>query len=185
MIKKRLLLTLTLIAINIALSAQTLTAISTKWNNSVAEWTIYAEADESEMEGTLKQRWQMKDDWTIWDYDIEGERGNISMPMSNNTSQWEVRDYEHNIITCRTKWNNDFTEWRITDNNITLTLKTRRNNNGNEWIVMEKEYGSFELYTNYNNDPRDWVIVDELDEQISLSMKMALVFIPILQVFLK
>ena len=74
-------------------------------------------------------------------------------------------------------WSNDFREWRISNNSISLTLKSKYGNTFDEWIVREDNYGHFAMYTNWEGDPREWEIVDELDEDVSLEMKMALVFI--------
>ena len=153
-----------------------LTGVGTKWSDEFREWTIYT--DDEEVEGDLIMRWQMKNDWTEWDYRIDEEIGSIRMKWKDDPSQWEIRG-NGEIITARMLWKNDVREWRITNNTKSITLKSKWGNNLNEWLLKEDKYGYFEIYTEWENDPREWVIVDELDEDISLPMKMAFIFIAI------
>ncbi len=165
-----------LIIIANGLFAQEIVGISANYDNSFEEWIIFT-ADE-EVEGILEQRWAMNNDWSQWDYEIDDNRGSITLRWKNDPSQWEVRGYE-STVSCQTKWKGDFTEWRITDNNKTLTLRPRWSNDFNEWGIREQSYGNFQIYTNWKNDPRDWTIVDELDEDVSIDLKMALIFIAV------
>lgn len=157
--------------------AQLLTGISTYWDDSFAEWLIYTE-DEDE-EGTLQPRWINRGDWTEWEWELGDESVMIKQSFRNDPSQWEIRGYNGDIVTCRTAWKNDVSEWKITNNSVTIVFKTRYANNPNEWQVREQYYGQFAVYTNQENDPRDWIIVDELDENITPNMKIAMVFIAI------
>lgn len=163
--------------------AQYITGIGTTWDDAFTEWTIYS--DDEAVQGELRARWAMREDWTQWDYYLGEEKGTATMPWKNDPTQWEFRGYDNEVITCRTKWKNDFSEWRITDNKTTLTLRSRWRDNMNEWIVVDREYGEFAVYTLWENDPREWEIFDELDEEISFNMKMAIVFISIYHSFPK
>ncbi len=89
---------------------------------------------------------------------------------------WEFRG-DNKIITARTVFNNDPTQWRITDNSTTLLLKSRWTNTLDEWSLRSDDYGDFRLYTKWKNDPREWIIEDELDTAIPLPMKMAALFL--------
>lgn len=164
-----------LISIN-QLSAQTLTGMSTNWSDSFIEWTVYT-ADE-EVEGDLKMRWQMQNDWSQWDYRVGEKTGEIKMKWKDDPSNWEVRG-ENQIIFAHTKWKNDFSEWRIAGERHVLNLKTRYRNDGNDWLVEDKELGKFEIFTEYEGDPRDWIIVDELKPEVELPLKMAILFLAI------
>ena len=148
--------------------------IGTKWDDSFKEWNVYT-ADE-EIDGELSLRWLNKNDWKEWDYRLEDESGSIKMKFFNDPSKWEVRGGGE-IITMQTKWKGDFTEWRISDGTINLTLKSKYKTNLEEWELQEDKYGAFEMYTTYENDIRDWEIIDELNEEISIHLKMALLFI--------
>lgn len=153
---------------------QTLTAITARWDDNFAEWNIYTDDDEDEAQGQLELRWGR--DWKEWDYRIGDYTGSMEQRWREDPTQWEIRG-DNEIVTARTIWFDNLTEWRLTDNDITLTLKPRWGTFANEWVIEEEQYGTFEIYTEYEFDPRDWVIVDELSEEISLNMKMAIVFL--------
>ena len=154
------------------LAAQTLTAIAARWDDNLTEWTIYT--DDDEQQGQLELRWGR--DWTEWDYRLGDLIGSMEQRWSEDPTQWEIRG-DNEIITARTIWFDNLSEWRITDNDITLTLKPQWGTYANEWVIEEENYGKFEMYTEYEFDPRDWVIIDELKEDISFNMKMAIVFL--------
>ena len=156
------------------LTAQVLTGIGTRWNDTFSEWIVYT--DEEDREGDLRLRWRLQNDWTEWEYRLGESTGRIKLKWRDNPNEWEIRG-TNKVVTARTLWNNDFREWRITDNARQLTLKTRYGNLSEEWVLRSSNYGHFEMITSWEGDPRDWIIVDELDEQISLPMKMALVFV--------
>jgi hypothetical protein len=172
---KKLLL-LFLISLPTLIMAQTLTGIASKWSDEFTEWDILT--DDEDVVGELKMRWQLQGDWSEWDYRIEEEIGTIKLKWKNDPTQWEIRGYDE-VVTAKMLWSNDIREWRITNNSISLTLKTRYGNLLDEWRVREDNYGRFEIYTHWEGDPREWDIVDELDEAMSLEMRMALVFISV------
>lgn len=167
-----------------------MTTISCHWEDSFAEWDIFStlrtadleegeEVDE-ELYGELKLRWlNIRDDWSEWDFELGGQRGTIRQKWKDDPQQWELRTYSGAIITMRTSWNGDFKQWRISDNSITLHLKSKWTNQLDEWLVQDDNYGNFYMYTLRARDPRDWAIDDKLYPEISEEMKFALVFIVI------
>ena len=128
------------------LPAQYLTGIETKWSDSFAEWTIFT--DDEELEGELKMRWALQNDWTEWDYRIGDVTGRIKVKWKDNPNEWEVRG-ENKVVTCRTVWNNNFREWRITDNTNRVTLKTKFGNLNDEWILRNSDKGTFEMFSEW------------------------------------
>ena len=185
-----------LLAFAFRLSAQSLHTVSTKWGDSFAEWEIYAVAlpdstdeDSTEMAmpeetlfGTLKLRWlNVRDDWSEWDFDLDGERGTIRMKWKDDPTQWELRTYSGAVVTMRTAWPNDKTQWRITDNQVTLLLKSRWTNQLDEWLVDDASHGKFYLYTLQRQDPRDWAVEDDLGSEVSMPMRLALIFVTLFQ----
>ncbi len=189
---------LTLLAITwalISLPAQTLSGISTRWSDSFVEWELFAfvqdttqqeeddsEAPDEESVGELKLRWlTLRDDWSEWDYQLGDERGTIKMKWKDDPTHWELRSYDGAVVTMRTAWNNDLTEWRVTDNSLSLTLRSRWTNQFDEWLVQDPARGTFQLYTMRTGDPRDWGIEDGLDGSVSRQMKLALVFLTVFQ----
>lgn len=185
-----------------ASQAQTLSSVSTRWSDSFVEWEIYAimpqdtvQTDSTEVEsgdeedseepqeelfGELKLRWlNVREDFSEWDYELGEERGTIKQKWKDDLTQWELRSYDGNVVTMRTSWPGDFTEWRVTDNSITLNLKSKWKNQFDEWLVDDSTRGVFYLYTYVEGDPRDWAIADSLNEEVSQSMKMALIFLTV------
>lgn len=178
-----------------SLAAQTLSSISTRWSDSFVEWELYAvvpqdtaradpEEDSEEPDetlyGELKLRWlNVSDDFSEWDYEIGDERGTIRQKWKDDPSQWELRSYGGTVVSMRTAWSNDFNEWRVTDNSITLNLRSRWTNQFDEWLVDDPTRGQFYMYTMLERDPRDWAIEDSLDDSVSESMKMALIFLTV------
>ncbi len=188
-----------LLIATVRISAQTLTTVNTKWNDSYVEWELYALAPpdttqtdvaddsieavpEEEWFGEFKLRWlNVRDDWSEWDFELGGERGTIKAKWKDDPTQWELRTYTGSVVTMRTAWSNDRTEWRITDNSVTLMLKSRWTNQYDEWIAQDPNRGKFYLYTTRRQDPRDWAIQDDLDESVSLPMKLAMIFVTVFQ----
>lgn len=169
---------------------QTISTVSTHWNDSFVEWDIYAAPDaanteeeeepDEELYGELQLRWlNLKDDFSEWTYELGGQRGTIRQKWKNDPTQWELRTYDGNIITMKAPWSNDLSEWRVTDNSFSLTLKSRWTNQFDEWIVEDARRGRFYVYTLHSGDPRDWAVEDSLNEEVSEPMKMALVFLVI------
>lgn len=161
------------------LMAQYPLGISLKWDDSFAEWTIFYEtAEGEEEEGELRVRFPGKSIWADWDYDLGNASGTAKMKWDDKPDEWEFRG-DGNVLTARTLRRGYFNEWRITDNDTQLTFKTRYSNQIDEWILRETEFGNFQIYTSYEGDPREWVIVDELNEDISIHTKMAMIFLAV------
>lgn len=177
---------------SLTLSAQApvITTVSSRWQNSFVEWDIFSsirpeeleegeEADE-EYYGEMKLRWlNVRDDFSEWDYELGGQRGIIRQKWKDDPQQWELRSYTGVVITMRTTWNNDFKEWRVSDNAISLNFRSKWTNQLDEWELRDSKYGNFYLYTLRTRDPRDWAVDDRLSPDISEEMKLALIFVAI------
>jgi hypothetical protein len=165
----------------------TLSGISSKWSDSFVEWEIFGVTvsdsvytDEAEKIGELKQRWSaIKDDWTEWDFTYNDQSGTIKLKWKNDPSLWELRTYSGQIVTMKRAWPNDYTEWRVTDNTVLLTHKSRYTSQLDQWSTRDNTHGNFIINTIYENDPHDWAIDDQLDEDVSEAMRMALVFLTV------
>ena len=154
--------------------SQFINGVETRWSDAFTEWIIYTE-DEN-LQGELTLRWQLNIDWTEWDYRLGDEFGSIKLKFKGNPSQWELRG-GNEIITVSMVWPNDIREWRVTNNTTTLTIQSRWGNNLNEWRLKNENHGRFDMITNWENDPRQWNIQDDLYEDISIHMKIAMLFI--------
>jgi hypothetical protein len=172
------------------LHAQTISTVSTRWNDSFVEWDIYAsegldepdsaEPPEEVLYGELRLRWlNVHDDFSEWTYELNGERGTIKQKWKNDPTQWELRTYTGDVVTMRTSWSNDFSEWRVTNNSFSLVLGSRWKNRLDEWVTDDPNRGRFYIYTLRENDPRDWAVEDSLSEEVNEPMKMALIFLAI------
>ena len=143
----------------VSAKTQTLSSVSTRWSDSFVEWEIYAtmptdttdtddpdadsETPQEELYGEFKLRWlNVRNDFSEWDYELGSERGAIRQKWKDDPTQWELRSYTGNIVTIRTMWANDLTEWRVTDNSVTLNLKSRWKNQLDEWLVDDATRGS-------------------------------------------
>ncbi len=151
---------------------QIIIGIGSRWDNSLSEWIIHTEYEGEE--GILQQRWA--NDFTHWEYQVGDQRGEIRLKWTNDPTQWEIRG-DGEIIDAKIIWSNDFREWRITDNTHTIEVKVKWGNDLNQWYVDSADYGSMEINTLWENDVRDWEVLDELGEEISFPMRMAVVFI--------
>ena len=172
---------------NAAAQTPKMTTMSSRWQDSFVEWDIYSTLEDPSLEegeeaqeehyGSLKLRWlNVRDDWSEWDFELGGQTGTIRQKWKDDPQQWELRTYTGAIITMRTAWNGDFKEWRISDNTITLNIKSKWTNQLDEWLVKDSNYGNFYLYTLRTRDPRDWAIDDQLAPEVSEEMKFALIF---------
>ncbi|MEI6408884.1 MAG: hypothetical protein WCR52_05855 [Bacteroidota bacterium] len=175
------------------LQGQKLSSASTRWNDSFVAWELYTsvprdttlpeeegDAPEEARNGELKHRWlNVRDDWSEWDYQLGEEQGTIKVKWKDLPTQWELRSYDGNVITMRTAWGNDYSEWRVTDNDVTLILKSKWKTQFDEWLVDDRAHGKFYMYTLRERDPRDWAIEDKLGAEISQSLKIALMFLSI------
>jgi hypothetical protein len=175
-----------------ALPAQEITGVSTQWSNSFVAWDLFTtevtepETDSTDAEveevkiGEIKQRWlDAKEDWTEWDFEIQARQGTIKLKWKNDPSSWELRTFDGDIVTMKTIWSGDFSQWRIANGDISLDFKSRYTSDFGEWNVTDKKHGSYKVAVQYANDPRDWVVTDELSAEIPVSLKAAMVFIVI------
>lgn len=164
------------------LSGQEIYGIATKWSDDFSEWELLTRDDQ--VIGELKLRWPQRGDWSEWDYRIGDRTGQIKRKWLNDSNEWEIRA-DNAIISARTVWKDDFREWRITDNRMQMTIKTRYGNVADEWELKVRSYGRFEIISRWEGDPREWEVIDELDADISLPVKIALIFVSIYNSFPK
>jgi hypothetical protein len=158
---------------NIA-AQQIFIGVSTQYDDSFRGWRFAV--DDEAFEGTLHQRWQMQNNWTEWDLEWANQNGYIRQKWKNDPSQWELR-LDKDLVTMKTRWNQDTNEWIISDGNYELILSTRFSGQPQEWMVKKGKWGSFYIAMYYTDDPRDWEIEDNLKEEISDAMKIAISFV--------
>jgi hypothetical protein len=183
---KRSLTLLLIIGATQSIVAQHISGIATKWNDTFVAWEIFATAPaeddstvwEEYLLGTVQQRWlDVREDWTEWDFTLDGRDGTIKLKWKTDPSQWELRTYEGTIITMKTIWNGDNTAWRIDDGEHTYDLKSRYTSDLGEWSVKDNDGNIFKISVTFPNDPRDWTVQDGWGVAISYELKLAMLFV--------
>ncbi len=172
-----------------SLLAQPLTGIQTRWNDSFVEWDLIGttppadstEEPEDFVSGSLQLRWlTLREDWSEWEFKLgDTLSGTIKQIWKTDPTQWELRTYTNQVVTMRIAWPGDLSEWRVTDNSLSLHFKSRWTNQWDEWLARDEHHGQFYVYTLRERDPRDWTIKDELESEISTPMKLAMLFLAI------
>jgi len=151
-------------------------SFNTYFDDSFAEWDIYAE---EEQVGKIEMKWKLKNDWSVWNISVDGMYGTIKMKWDNNTNHWECR-MNNEVIDIKTVYPRDYSEWRIQDGSKELRLRSKYKNNHEYWSVDHKNLGYIDIYTTWEGDPRDWEIDDGLADSIGPEIKIAMIFIAIL-----
>lgn len=159
-------------------TAQEIFGVRTYWNDDFKEWIILAEDEKND--GKLQMMWELRNDWTEWEFNFLDWRGKIEQPREKDHEFWTLKSgYE--TITMRTSWPGDRTEWKISDGSMSLVVKTRYNNIGDEWLVSDPVYGDFYMYTEWEGDARDWITEDYLEPVVTTLMKIAIIHVVLMQ----
>ncbi len=157
--------------------AQEIVGMSARYDDAFREWDIY---DDSEsVIGEFIQRWQQQDNWTEWELRYGDEWGAVRQKWKNDNSHWELR-LAGETITIKMLYTNDPNSWVITDNNISIDYSTRYPFRSDEWQADSKQFGKFSINMYYEKDPRDWEVFDELAEDVSPAMRLAMLFVTVM-----
>jgi len=156
--------------------SQKINFLETSWQDSFNEWTIHTEGDS--IEGKLFLTWELSNDWTVWQMDLGAFNASLKLKYTNNPELWEFRS-GNEIITAKTVWSNDYSEWRFTDGKSIIKLKSKYMGMPVIWFSEGEEHGYIDIFMEDEEDPNFWIIEDELDDNISLLYKSALIFISI------
>jgi len=159
------------------LNSQTLTGVSTIWDDDFGEWSIFIEGDTINL-GSLELNSTLGSARLDWNYRVLETHGRIRNLQRNDFSRWEVQG-PFNLVTIRPQWRDDLRDWRVTDNRITINWRSKYQGHFEEWEVSHRDFGYFAMYTLNPGDPRDWIIVDRMREDVPFEMKMAFVFLTV------
>lgn len=165
-----------LISISQVSHGQEIVGAGTYWDDSFNEWIIYTGREG--YEGKLERRWNIGDQWGEWDFRLGDTTASIQLKWPDDPNIWEI----HSLgvtVTARTLWSGDFRHWRLHDGEHSLTLQSRYGNLLEDWSLRDNRAGEFRIYTYYEGDLRDWVVLNELNEDVSFAMRLALVFLTI------
>lgn len=155
--------------------AQEITGISSVYDDSFTDWTIYAEDN---MQGRLEPVYRLNNEWEQWNYRLGERSGYLKQKFENNPGLWELSNGTE-IITMRPIFPGDYRSWRITDDDITLEISSVYGGYPVRWRI-EGDFGSLVVEQIYEGDPRDWVVYDQLNASISWEMRLAAVGIAVL-----
>ncbi len=156
--------------------AQFLAGLSTRWDDSFAEWVIYTE-DET-LEGEITMKWPLRGDWSQWNFRLGELSGTIQQKRKDDPNLWELRS-DNEVITIKTVWRDDWRQWEVKNGALRLDVKSKWANILEEWSAEHTQMGAVQIYTSWEGDLRDWVVEDDFGEQVSLPTKIALAFIPV------
>ena len=156
--------------------SQHLAGLATKWDDSFSEWMIFTE--DEDVLGEITMRWPMKGDWSEWDYRIGDLSGAIKVKWKADANLWEVRG-DNQIVTIKTVWPNDWKQWEVKSADLQLDVKSKWSNILEDWSAGSDRWGKIHMFTAWEGDLRDWVIEDQLADEVSLPVKIALIFIPV------
>ena len=155
---------------------QDIVGVATKWSDSFREWLVFT--DSENRSGDLYLRWGNREDWTQWDMRLGDTTADMRLKWRDNPNEWEIRCLGTSVI-ARTLWNGDFREWRLDDGEHRIVWKSRYGNQTDEWVVRDDDNGVFTIYTYWERDPREWIVEDDLDEEVSYALRIAMIFIAI------
>ena len=126
-------------------------------------------------------KWRLRNDYTDWTYRIGEKSGTIKQKWENNPNLWELRS-SNTIVNISTIWTNDFTSFKLSDGIHTIRIERKyAGQDPIEWEISNGRFGNFTWYNEFEYDLRDWIIIDELNEEVNFELKIASIFITILQ----
>ena len=158
------------------LYAQTIIGLGTRYNDSYREWTITT--DDEDLVGELRMRWTMRDDWTEWDVRIGDINATIEQKWKDDPNLWEIRCGDV-IVNVRSTWPGVFNRWKLNDGKNQFSFGTKYDNIRDEWLIESGGEPLFKVHTYWSGDPRDWVVDDTLPKDVSMAMKLAMIFLAI------
>jgi hypothetical protein len=156
--------------------AQKMTGISTTYSDSFREWVIPTE--DEDITGELRMRWAFQNDWTAWDLWVGDINATIVQKWKEDPNLWEIR-CDGIIVTAKTAWRGEYYRWKLSDGKHQINWSSKYNNVLDEWTTDKLDDLFFEVYTYRDGDPRDWVINDQLPQDVSTALKVAMIFLTI------
>lgn len=127
--------------------AQEIDYISSKWSDSFREW-LFLDNEEDEI-GFLRLKWELKNDFYEWTFELNDLRGDIKTKWRDDPSLWEMY-VDGDLLNARPVFPGDYSRWKISYDNAYYTLS---HDYGLNWSVDGHDY---KITSTYNGDPRDW-----------------------------
>ena len=155
-------------------SGQAIIGAETRYNNSFREWVLIT--DDDNIEGELRLRWTFSDDWSAWDWRVGDVAATIEQKWTDDPNLWVIR-CQGITVNAKTAWAGEFHRWKLSDGKHQINWQSKYSNIKEEWEIDSHEDLFFQMYTQWEGDPRDWTIVDELPDDISPAIKVAMIFL--------
>jgi hypothetical protein len=146
------------------------------FDHDPTQWEMYGE--EEAADGRLETYDHIDARKIFWNYELYDSAGRIWNLFPAQYDNWRLQA-DTISISMQTVFRGRWPEWRISDGNISLTLRADGLSNPFYWIIEHPKYGSWEVYSYYELDPRDWEIQDELSDEVPVEMKIAASFLVI------
>jgi len=175
-IGKSCLLIIVMIFLSNGIRAQHMIGVGTRFDDSFREWIIAT--DDEDVEGEIRMRWVFQNDWTVWDIQLGNVSASIEQKWKDDPNLWEIRCGDA-IVNAKTTWPGEFIQWKLSDGKNQYNWGTKYTNQRDEWLIDSRDKNLFKVYMYWEGDPREWVIEDNLPDDISVAMKMAMVFLAI------
>ena len=150
-------------------------AISSSYDDSAREWSIYYVDNEGDEErATLYLKWPFRNDWTEWSLDLGPNLYSIRQMYNLLPVQWTLSGPDSSI-SIRQKWRGDNNIWVISYGDKKIIWRTDVTNNFDVWYMQLSEEEYFDMWTVYPGDSRDWDIEDKT-ATLPIEVKVAAIF---------
>ena len=173
---KSCLMIMAMLWIPYAISAQLITGVGTRYDDSFREWNITT--DDEDVQGEIRMRWAFQNDWTVWDIQLGNISASIEQKWKDDPNLWEIRCGDA-IVNAKTTWPGEFIQWKLSDGKSQYNWGTKYTNQRDEWLIDSRDKDLFKVYMYWEGDPREWVIEDNLPDDASMAMKLAMIFLAI------
>ncbi len=154
--------------------AQKIIGVETRYNNSFKEWNLVT--DDPDLIGQLWMRWPFQNDWTSWDLQVGDTHASIQQERPDDPNFWVIR-CQGVIVNAKTAWSGEYYRWKLNDGNHQINWEARYANQRDTWATDRLKEFNFQMHSDWKGDPRQWTIEDQLPEDVSLAMRVAMVFI--------
>ncbi len=155
--------------------AQQVTGLVTKFSDTFRDWEVYT--TDPDIRGELRMRWYMQNDWTVWDMSYGDINATIEQKWEEDPGFWVIR-CNGKTVNAKTIWRGDFSRWKLSDGDQQINWRAKYSNQKDEWELDTRD-PKFFMFTQWRGDPREWVVVDDLGEDTSDAMKVAMIFLAI------
>lgn len=145
------------------LSAQGISDVHARFDDSIEEWELFDYDDEDLPSVLIRLNGIADRDLHLWDVDLGDMTGQISKKWKDQNDLWEFR-VNGEIITARVKWKNDYSEWEIKDGQNTYVLKTQAFSRNSDWTFGQFKDVYWTIAPIRAHDFRDIELFYEFDE---------------------